>query len=182
MSATCWLLDLSIVFLGNPLCCSNGFLVMAEEVLTAFKLSAQHRIANLAAKGLGPMLSTCSSLTTSVQRLDSELASRGIASCRSIPSGMPCLNKDFAVLNMQEDKGMHPCEHASLQCQIVGVAVINGCLNVLHSDDWYNWPKWLLPCYSHVLPKALQGGISDTLHLPGLLSIQASYALDNQGK
>ncbi len=43
-----------------------------------------------------------------------------------------------------------------LKGQVVGVAVVNGIVNVLDTDDRDDRAEWLLPCNSHVLQHSIQ--------------------------
>ena len=38
-----------------------------------------------------------------------------------------------------------------LKCKVVGVAVVNGLVNGLDTNDRDDWAKGLLPCNAHVL-------------------------------
>ena len=54
-------------------------------------------------------------------------------------------------LTLTKDKKLMGALHTYLKSQVVGVAVVNGVINVLDADDRDNGAKGLLPCNAHVL-------------------------------
>lgn len=54
-------------------------------------------------------------------------------------------------LTLTKDNKLMGVLHTYLKSQVVGVAVVNGVVNVLDADDRNDGAKGLLPCNAHVL-------------------------------